>query len=62
MKISACIQIPQDADPEVFKAVEQMRFQKLMEEAVSKMEPPDAIMSSTIMAVLPSIFDGPKNL
>lgn len=39
MKISACVQIPRGADPERFKVTEQMKFRKLMEEAVSKMEP-----------------------
>ena len=39
MKISACVQIPQDADPEIFKVNERIKFQKLMEDAVSKMEP-----------------------
>ena len=39
MKISACVQIPQGADPERFEVTEQMKFRKLMEEAVSEMEP-----------------------
>lgn len=39
MKISACVQLPQDADPEVFEASKRMKFQELMEEAVSNMEP-----------------------
>lgn len=39
MKISACVWRPQDANPEVFKVSKQTEFRKLMEEAVSKMEP-----------------------
>lgn len=39
MKISACVWLPQDADPEVFKVSKQTKLQELMEEAVSKMEP-----------------------
>ena len=39
MKISTSVRLPQDAYPEVFKVSKQTEFRKLMEEAVSKMEP-----------------------
>ncbi len=39
MKISACTQLPMNADAELIKSVEELKFRKLMEEAVSAMEP-----------------------
>lgn len=39
MKISACTQVPMNADSELIENIEKIKFQKLMEEAVSKMEP-----------------------
>lgn len=39
MKISACTQLPMNADSELIENIEKIKFQKLMEEAVSKMEP-----------------------